>query len=210
MTMKIIAVLSQKGGTGKTTITINLAVAADTATQGKAAVIDLDPQASATSWGDSRAAATPVVVSAQASRLPHVLQAAADNHAEWVLLDTAPHSESASLAAARAADFILIPCRPAILDLRAIHNTIDLVRLADKPAAVVLNCIPPRGSLPEEAAEAIAGYNIALVPTRIGQRAAFLHSLTVGQSIQEYEPEGKGAGEIQGLYIWLCQRFDMM
>lgn len=204
--MKTIAILSQKGGAGKTTLAVNLAVVANNATKGRAAVIDLDPQASATSWGDSREAETPVVVSAQASRLPQVLKAAEENAAKVVILDTAPHSESAALAAARAADFVLIPCRPAILDLRAINSTIDLVRLAGVKAAVVLNCIPPRGALAEEAAEAISGYNIPMAPTRIGQRAVFQHSLTVGQGAAEYEPDGKGAEEIKALYLWMCKQ----
>src|SRR5215212_1378238 len=115
--MKTITILSQKGGAGKTTIALHLAVAAELDGQ-QTAIIDLDPQASATSWGDSRAAETPAVVSAQASRLTQVLEAARKAGATLAIIDTAPHSESAALAAARAADLILIPCRPAILDLR--------------------------------------------------------------------------------------------
>src|SRR4051812_9330361 len=116
--MKVIALLSQKGGAGKTTLALHLAVAAEQDGH-QTAIIDLDPQASAASWGDSRAAETPVVVSAQSSRLAQVLEAARNAGAALAIIDTAPHSESAALAAARAADLILIPCRPAILDLRA-------------------------------------------------------------------------------------------
>jgi chromosome partitioning protein len=120
-----------------------------------------------------------------------------------VVIDTAPHSEAAALAAARAADLILIPCRPAILDLHAIGTTIDLARLAGTPATVVLNAVPPRGSLAEEAAEAVSGYGVALCPIRITQRAAFVHSLTEGKSVQEYEPKGRGAEEILTLFHWI-------
>jgi chromosome partitioning protein len=95
----------------------------------------------------SRLAEQLAVVSAQASRLPNVLEAASKNGADLAIIDTTTHSESVSLAAARLADFILIPCRPAIFDLRAIHHTIELVRLAAKPAPVILNCVPARGSL---------------------------------------------------------------
>ena len=69
-------------------------------------------------------------MSAQASRLTQVLDTARNSGADLAIIDTAPHSESTSLAAARAADLILIPCRPAILDLRAIGQTIELARLA--------------------------------------------------------------------------------
>ena len=172
-------------------------------------MIDLDPQTSATSWGDSREAETPAIVSAQAARLQQVLEAARDAGATLVLIDTAPHSESAALAAARAADLILIPCRPAILDLRAIGSTIDLAKLAGKPAAVVLNTVPPRGSLGEDAKQAVAGYDVEIAPVQLGQRAAYQHALTGGLTVQEYEPGGKAAEEISQLCMWTCTHIGM-
>src|ERR1035437_699763 len=141
--MKTIAIISQKGGAGKTTLAIHLAVAAILAKK-MTAIIDLDPQASATGWGDHRKSDEPAVVSAQPARLPQVLDAAREQGVALAVIDTAPHSESTALAAARLSDLILIPCRPAILDLRAIHSTIDLAKLAGKPSAVVLNAVPPR------------------------------------------------------------------
>ena len=203
--MKTIAILSQKGGSGKTTLAINLAVAAERC--GKAvAVIDLDPQASATSWKDSRETETPVVVSAQAARLPHILAAAEQEGVDVVFIDTAPHSESAALVAARAADWVLVPCRPAILDLRAIGSTIDIVKLAKTPLGVVLNAIPPRGPLAQEARRAIEGYGVQVALATIGQRIAYVHALTAGLSVQEYEPSGKAAAEIVQLDMYTCQQ----
>lgn len=201
--MKTIAVISQKGGAGKTTLALHIAVAAERAGR-PAAVIDLDPQASAAGWGDTRAAEAPAVVSAQAARLPQVLEAARAGGAALAVIDTAPHSESSALTAARAADLILIPCRPAILDLRAIGSTIELARLAGKRCAVVLNATPPRGSLADEAAAAVAGYEVEVSPARLAQRAAFQHALTAGQTAQEYEAGGKAAEEVESLYMWIC------
>ena len=206
--MNILSILSQKGGTGKTTLAINLAVTAARHFDGRVTLIDLDPQASAANWRDSRAEPAPEVVSAQANRLPHHLEEARQSGSRWALIDTAPHSESAALAAARAADLVLIPCRPAILDLRAIGNTIELIRLANTPGAVVLNAVPARGSLADEAAEAVAGYEVPLAPVRLTQRSAFMHSLTVGKGIQEYEPRGKGAQELQQLFEWVRATVD--
>lgn len=201
--MKIIAFLSQKGGAGKTTLAIHLAVAAELAGR-TAVIIDLDPQASATNWKDSRKSDTPIVISAQASRLPSVLEVAKKGGADFCIIDTAPHSESASLVAARSADLILIPCRPSILDLRAIGATIDLSKIAGKPASVVLNSVSPRGSLAKEAELAVAGYNTQVAAVHIVQRAAFMHALTIGQTAQEYEPGGKATEEIIQLYKWTC------
>ena len=206
--MKTIAIISQKGGAGKTTLALHLAVAAEQAGRA-AAVIDLDPQASATGWGDHRGKDHPAVASSQAARLDQVLSAARKAGAELAIIDTAPHSENTALAAARSADLILIPCRPAILDLRAIHSTIDLAKLAGKPAVVVLNSVPPRGSLGEDADHAIEVYGIDVCPVRIGQRAVFIHALTEGMTAQEYEPAGKGAREIRHLYKWTCRQIGL-
>ena len=130
--MKTIAILSQKGGTGKTTLALHLAVAAERAGH-TAVIIDLDPQSSAGGWGDSREADAPTVATGHAPRLGSILEAAAANGAGLALLDTAPHSQGDALAAAQAADVLLIPCRPGILDLRAIGATVQIAKLAGKP-----------------------------------------------------------------------------
>ena len=202
--MKTITIISQKGGTGKTTLSLNLAVAADAAGYA-AAIIDLDPQASAREWAKSRDAETPVVISAHASQLDEVLDAARENGAAVSIIDTAPHSERDALAAARAADLILIPCRPGILDLRAMASTKELADLANTTALAVITAAPPRGHLPDEATEAIRGYGIDVAPTPITQRAAFVHSLTLGQTVIEYEPGGKASEEIVALFEIACQ-----
>ena len=206
--MQTITIISQKGGTGKTTIALNIAVAAELS--GKPTVIvDLDPQASAKAWHDSRDGNPPIVISAHASRLDEVLSVAKEHGAKMIIIDTAPHSESDALKAARAADVILIPSRPAILDLRAIASTKELADLAKKPAFAELNATPPRGQLADEAAEAIRGYGLEVAPVTITQRAAFVHSLTLGQAVIEYEPDGKATQEIKALYKFVCKHDNM-
>jgi chromosome partitioning protein len=201
--MKTVAILSQKGGTGKTTISLHLAVAAQRAGQA-VVVIDLDPQASAAGWKDSRPADNPVVVSVPASRLPQALKAASAGEADLVVIDTAPHAGDVALAAAEAADLVLIPCRPGILDLRAIGSTARTVKLAGKPAFVVLNTVPPRASnVLADARAAVAVHGLEVAPVALQQRAAYAHSLTAGQTAQEYERIGKAADEIAELYAWL-------
>ena len=201
--MYTITILSQKGGTGKTTLALNLAVAAE-AGGDLAVVIDLDPQASAKGWHDNRVAEDPVVISVQATRLVEALGTAETHGAKMVLIDTAPHSVSAALAAARAADLVLIPCRPGVLDLRAISASADICDLAKVSAAVVVNAVPPRGPLGAEAVEAISNYGLMAAPVHLGHRIAFVHSLTAGQGVVEYEPAGKAAREIKALYAWTC------
>ena len=138
--MYTIALLSQKGGTGKTMTTFSLAVASERAGH-PTVVVDLDPQASASKWSDLRDADSPVVTSAHASRLAPVLKAAREGGAELVVIDTAPHAADAALQAARAANLVLIPCRPSAPDLKAIGATIDLARIADTRAVAILNAV---------------------------------------------------------------------
>ena len=204
--MKIVSIANQKGGAGKTTLAIHLAVAAERAGQ-TAAIIDLDPQASAAGWGDAREDRAPAIVSVAPARLTPALQAARDSGADLVLIDTAPHAEGAALAAAREADIILIPCRAGILDLRAIGATADLVRIAGKPAFVVLNAVPPGATrLIADARAAVGVHGLEISPAIIGQRAVLAHSLTLGLTAQEFEPHGKAAAEIAQLHTWLVQQ----
>ena len=205
--MYTLTLIAQKGGTGKTTLAINLSVAAEAAGW-RAALVDLDPQASAASWGDHRNGERPAVAAVPATRLDAALQAVRGHGADLAVIDTAPHSESAVLAAARAADLALVPLRPNVLDLRALGATADICALSGARCAVVLNQVPPRGPLPDEAAEAVAARGLEVAPCRIGARVAFQHSLTNGLGVLEHEPAGRAAKEIAALFAWARKRLE--
>jgi len=203
--MKTVALLSQKGGAGKTTLALHLACAAK-ASGLASAIIDLDPQASAAAWHDSRADEEPFVVPLPYTRLAQALDTARAGGADLVLIDTAPHSETAALAAARAADLVLIPCRLSILDLRAIAGTAEIVRIAQKPAFVVLNAYHPRAvEILEDARAAVAVHGLSIAPAGLAARASFSHSLTAGLTAVEYEPDGQASQEATALFAWLTE-----
>lgn len=206
--MRTVAIISQKGGVGKTTLALHLAVSAERDDK-PTVIIDLDPQASASTWKDLREGASPIVQPAQVNRLGVILAEADKQGAAFVVIDTSPNSESASLAAARAADLVLIPCRPHLLDLKAIGSSIELARLAKTPFFVVVNAVPPRGSLGTEANSAIATYDAPVAPPQLSMRAAYYHCLVNGQVAQEYEPSGKAADEVEALYKWVCLQLNM-
>ena len=132
------------------------------------------------------------------------MQAARDNGATFLVLDTAPNADQTASLAARAADLVLVPCRPARFDLEAIETTLLLTRAAGKPAYVVLNAVPPRGGIGKEAMEGLADRDAQVAPHHLGQRAAFAYGVNDGRTAQELEPRGKAAQEIQDLYTWLC------
>jgi len=207
--MKTISIVSQKGGAGKTTLALHLAVAASQAGM-NTAVIDLDPQASSAKWADRRQSDLPVVISAHASRLAHVLETARAEGGELVLIDTAPHSDNAALEAARMADIVLIPCRPSILDLEAIANSLDIAKLAHKSATVILNAVAPSGSEADEAEEAITELGGEACPIRLVHRVAYARAIVYGQAAQEYEPHGKAAREIEALHKFMCAHLHVL
>ena len=207
--MDVIAIIAQKGGTGKTTLALSMAVAAQRAGR-TVAIIDLDPQASASNWGDRRKANQPAIVSAQPARLPQILEAAEESGANLVVIDTPPRAERAAIAAARAAHLVLIPCRPSIFDLETFSTTLDLIAaVGSKPLAAVLNAVPTRGQKRQQAEQALKELNISVCPEVFGARVAFDHANTVGLSAQEYEPASKAAEEIQNVYMSICRLVDI-
>lgn len=202
--MKIIALIAQKGGAGKTTLALSLAVAAEQA--GETTVIyDLDPQATACNWGDRRSTDTPVIVDVQPARLQKAIERAEKEEVDLIILDTPPRSEQASLAAAKAADLIIIPCRPQIYDLETLRNTQQLINYAgNQSTLVVLNAVPSRGTRHEQAKQAIQGMGLTVASAQLGNRAAFGDAGALGLTALEYEPKGKAAQEILHVYKSIC------
>jgi chromosome partitioning protein len=206
--MDIIAVIGQKGGTGKTTTAVSLAVIA--AEKGKrVAVIDIDTQPSATDWHDLRRKNghdenAPVVVSYQAARLSFALDKCREADLELVIIDTPGKSESA----------MLMPCRPlslyCFLSARRCSICAPWSRYAanvraagDKSTVAILNAAPIQGNRHKQAEQVIAHYGFTLCPVILHQRAAFADAPAAGLGPTEYDPEGKAAAEITALYSYI-------
>ena len=124
--MKKLAILSRKGGPGKTTLSINLAVAAEKAGH-TTILIDLDEQESADRWGKRRKEDAPFVTGSPASRLKEVLYRAEDAGATLAIIDTAPSTGPDTEDAAKVADMVLIPCEASLIVAEAITSTINVV-----------------------------------------------------------------------------------
>lgn len=198
--MKTIALIAQKGGTGKTTIALSLAVAAEHNGL-NALIIDLDPQATACNWSDRRKSDTPLVIDAQPARMAQALKRAEEGGINFAVIDTPARSEHAALAAAKLADLVVIPCRPQIYDLETIRNSLDLITLAGKrPTIVVLNAIPPRGDRVRQAQVAIEEMGCSVSAATLGNRAAYGDAGTMGQTALEFNPRSKAAEETIQLY----------
>ena len=195
--MQVIVIASQKGGAGKTTLAIHLA--AQAAETRRVLVMDLDPQGSAMEWANRRGEKAPDVMAAHPATIQKEVDRAKVDGYELVVLDTAPHADHAALQAARAADLVVVPCRPATFDIAAISATLDLCKLANKKAVIVLNAAPIRSKVVEEAAEAITEKGGSVSRIIIRQRVAFQHCLIDGRTAGEFEPDGVAAYEIAQL-----------
>lgn len=205
--MQTLAVLSRKGGTGKTTLTVNLAIAAERAGH-KVAIVDLDSQASASEWGDWRAAETPEVVSVHSARLPQELHKLKQQGVTFALLDTPPKIEDIALDAAKAADMAIIPCKLGAFDLKAIEKTILVGNMTKCPMRIVFNAVRARSSMLHPAKRAVQVYEVNVAPCVIGDRVVFSHSVIEGLGVMEYEPKGKASIEIQALFRYISRELE--
>jgi chromosome partitioning protein len=213
--MRTLALLARKGGTGKTTLAVHLAVVAQQ-TGRRVLLVDTVPQRSAGDWWRARQSDTPELVECSARQAPEVLAAARDDGIDLVVVDTRPSVEADTAEIARLADLVLIPTRPLIVDLRTIAATTDVlkaVRLPTDRAVIVLNQVrasPGFGenSLTTEARRELAIYGFSVADVAIGYRAALADALIDGRAVTEFDPHGKGAAEINRLfklteeYLW--------
>ena len=205
--MKTLAVLSRKGGTGKTTLTVNLAVAAERAGH-KVAIVDLDSQASASEWGDWREADTPAVISVHSARLPQELHKLKQQGVTFAILDTPPKIEDIALDAAKAADLAIIPCKPSAFDLKAIEKTILVGNMAKCPMRIVFNAVRARSSMLHPAKRAVQVYDVDVAPCVIGDRIVFSHSVIEGLGVMEYDAKGKASIEVQALFRYISKQME--
>jgi chromosome partitioning protein len=208
--MRTVAIISQKGGTGKTTLAIHLAGAASAAGL-VSLVVDTDPQATACTWHTWRGDADPDVIDCAAhTLLPKKLQRAADLGADLAIIDTPPHADIMAREACRAAELLLIPCRPRAFDLDAVRTTAELAAAGNKPAFLIFMAGPPRAPLVyREAGQLVEQFGLKVAPVMLPERAAFHHSVGAGKTAPEIEPQGKAAEDISSLWAWICERVNM-
>lgn len=199
--MRVISLISQKGGTGKSTLTINLAIAAEAAGT-QALILDADPQGTAEAWFQDREADLPLLVRVTSTELETALERANTSGIDWVLIDTPGRDEPATAAGIRVADFCLIPCRPSPADMKACPPTVATMRRLNKPFAFVLSQTPPRGYRIREAEKGLSILG-PVCPSPIVSRTSYQDAQGLGLGVTEYDTEGKAASEIMNLWQWL-------
>ena len=199
--MQVISLIGQKGGSGKTTLATALAVRATQ--DGKSvALIDLDPQGTATRWAELRDQDTPAIVSCQIFMLEKILNQARAGGADIAIIDTPGKIEQASVEAAKFATLALIPVRATAFDLNALKELRNLLAIAGDPLSyVVINAAPPQGRRHEDAKAVIEElHSLKVASVHLCQRNSYADATISGLTVTEYEPKGKAAKEIDALY----------
>lgn len=204
--MKTITLLSRKGGSGKSTLTVHWGVEAQKTQGNRVVLIDTDPQGSCSSWYNKREAQTPLLI--QSNTIPifdHIASCRADG-INFVIVDTVPDINNKAVHAARVSDLIVIPVRPSVLDLESISASIELASGINKPAVIVLNQAPPGSTITSEAKTALTNYGLPICPIPIFNRLIFCRAMIDGSVASEIERKGKAAIEIRQTWQWLLKQ----
>jgi chromosome partitioning protein len=203
--MKVIVLASQKGGVAKTTLTANLAVAAELVGKGKVVLIDCDPQGSLAAWWNAREAESPDLAPATLAELPAKLEALNQAGYAYALVDTPPAITEAIKAVVKLADFVLIPVKPSPHDLRSVGSTVEIVQGQGKPFAFVLTQAKSNALLTVQAMAALSEHG-RVAPTIMHDRVDYASSMTDGRTVLETDPRGRSAAEVAELLKFVMER----
>ncbi len=202
--MQVISFVTQKGGSGKTTLAINCSVVAASKNK-KVLIIDMDRQGTAESWYQDRDSENPHLIKIEAKELEKAIELAQAQKFDYVIIDTPGRDEPAQAVAIRLADFCVVPCRPSPADMKATPPTVDIIRRLGKPAFFVLTQTPPRSFRIREAERGLSVLG-TVCPIPIVSRAAYQDAQGAGLGVTEFDGEGKAAREIQELWNWMQKK----
>lgn len=203
--MYVLVLASQKGGSGKTTLSGHLAVEAEQAGIGPVALIDCDPQGSLSEWWNSRVSPTPHFVKVGLLELSDALAQLNQAGFRLAVIDTPPAITSSISRVVAHADLVIVPTRPSPHDLRAVAATVDIAERHEKPLIFVVNGATPRARITGEAAVALSQHG-TVAPVIVHHRVDFAASMVDGRSVGEVVPKSQSAKEVRELWTYVQDR----
>jgi chromosome partitioning protein len=199
--VNILAVLSQKGGTGKSHIVRSLAVAAILNGR-KVAIIDADPQATVVAWSKRRKHNAPHVVALGSQTVASQVESLLGRGAELIIIDTPPHAQPIINMAAEASTACLIVTGAFLEELETVATVATIAKTLNRPAAIALNRVGRSHAL-TLARTALGTFGLPVCPTAMAQLITHAYASAEGETANEREPEGKAAQEVTEVYEWL-------
>jgi chromosome partitioning protein len=203
--MKVLAILAQKGGVGKSMLARSLAVQGLLAGV-RTAILDADPQGTVVSWSRRRQSPAPAVMSLGAQGMADALADLAARGADLVIIDTPPHAQPVINFAASVANAAVLVTGPYPEDLEQVGVVAEIVRALSKPSVIVLNKTPARSHALTLARAALTAFNLPICPTAITQLVGHPYASAEGMTAQEWEPGSRAALEIAELWVWIKER----
>ena len=210
--MKVIAVLNQKGGSGKTTIATHLARALQL-DGADVLLVDSDPQGSARDWAAVREDQPLTVVGIDRPTIERDLKNVARK--DFVVIDGAPQAADLAVSAIKAAHFVLIPVQPSPYDIWATADLVELVKqrieITDGKlqAAFVVSRAIKGTRIGAEINEALNGYGLSVLESRITQRVSYPGTAAAGTTVLDSDPAGDAAAEVRALTAEIKQKIQL-
>jgi chromosome partitioning protein len=206
--MKTVSVLSRKGGAGKTTVSVSLAVAAQQAGL-RTVLVDIDPMRSAAVVLAKRADSASLLLETNAQKLRAVQGLCRREGCDLLIVDTPPAPEADVQRAIDASDFCLAVARPSALDLSALDETLRLIARRGRPGLVVLNqCPPTRGGaeavLTRTAIDRFAFAQVPLSQVKLRSRVAYQHASGQQRGVTEWDRASDAAADVLRLLAEVC------
>ena len=197
--MKTVVITSQKGGSGKTTVTAHLAVAVERADHGPAVMIDTDPQQTLATWWKVREAEVPKLAPVILHELPDKLEALEQMGFSYCLIDTPPALTEQNRKVLKLADLVLIPTRPSPNDLWSLGATLDLVKQAGTPFIFILTQAKGNARITVQTIAALSEHG-QVFQSVMHDRVDYAASMTDGRTVLEISPRGAAAAETTALW----------
>lgn len=205
--MRVLALASQKGGSGKTTLSGHLAVQAQRAGAGPVVLMDIDPQGSLADWWNERKDEMPAFAYTTVARLANDLTELREQGFKLAVIDTPPAITAAIQSVIQVAELIVVPTRPSPHDLRAVGATVEMCDRAGKPLLFVVNAATPLAKITYEAAIALSQHG-TVAPVMLHQRTDFAASMIDGRTVMEVNPTSKSAKEVEELWSYVADRLE--
>lgn len=205
--MRVLALASQKGGSGKTTLSGHLAVQAQRAGMGPVVLMDIDPQGSLADWWNERTAEMPAFAQTTVARLANDLAELREQGFKLAVIDTPPAITAAIQSVIQVAELVVIPTRPSPHDLRAVGATVEICERSGKPLLFVVNAATPLAKITHEAAIALSQHG-TVAPIMVHHRTDFAASMIDGRTVMEVNPNSKSAKEVEDLWAYIADRLE--
>lgn len=201
--MPVISILNQKGGSGKTTIAINLARSYQLMGH-SVLLVDSDRQGSARDWHSADENNPLSLLILDNANIEKDIKLVIGQY-DYIIIDGSPQATEIAISTIKIADFVLIPVQPSPFDLWATSNLVELVQQgrADRPtlkAGILLSRLAKNTTLGQEVGQVLGDFGLPVLNTTVGQRTAYPKSASIGKTVFETErPSSEPVIEINAL-----------